>query len=87
MKASVYSDKFLKYQDKIHELQDKSPRFKQVFAEYEIFSTELWNLETSDGGDSIPDDFIEALQLQMSYLEDEIKDWLQYKEDSDTEVV
>ncbi|MCT4174332.1 hypothetical protein HZP56_15260 [Elizabethkingia anophelis] len=87
MKTSVNTDKFMKYQDKIRELEDQSPRFKQVFAEYEIFSRELWNLETSDGGEPVPDDFLDALHLQMSYLEDEIKDWLQYREDSDTEVV
>ena len=39
-------------------------------------SDELWNLETSDSSGSIPDDFINAIKLQTSYLEDEIEDWL-----------
>ncbi|NAW51476.1 hypothetical protein GNY06_08820 [Elizabethkingia argentiflava] len=79
MKSSGYSSKFIKYQDKIRELEDKNPRFKRVFQEYEIFSRELWDLETCAGGNPIPDDFIEAFQLQMRYLEEEIKNWLQSK--------
>ncbi len=39
-------------------------------------SDELWNLETSDTLESIPDDFINAIKLQTTYLEDEIEDWL-----------
>lgn len=38
-------------------------------------SDELWNLENSKG-DSVPDDFINAITLQTNYLEDEINDWL-----------
>jgi len=38
-------------------------------------SNDLWDLENSDG-DPIPDDFITAIQLQTSYLEEEIEDWL-----------
>lgn len=87
MKTTAPSGKFLNYQKEIRDLETSNPRFKQVFAEYEIFNTELWNLETSEGGEQVADDFIEALKLQMSFLEDEIKDWLQYKEDSGHEVV
>jgi hypothetical protein len=38
-------------------------------------SDELWNLENSKG-EPVPDDFINAMVLQTSYLEDEIEDWL-----------
>ncbi|WP_238555532.1 hypothetical protein [Chryseobacterium sp. P1-3] len=38
-------------------------------------SDELWNLENSNG-EPVPDDFINAMVLQTSYLEDEIEDWL-----------
>ncbi|WP_232529140.1 hypothetical protein [Chryseobacterium gleum] len=38
-------------------------------------SNELWNLENSTG-EPVPDDFINAMELQTSYLEDEIEDWL-----------
>ncbi|MDN5422503.1 MAG: hypothetical protein L0G07_03765 [Chryseobacterium sp.] len=36
---------------------------------------ELWNLENSTD-QPVPDDFINAIMLQSSYLEDEIEDWL-----------
>ena len=51
-------------------------RFRRIYSEYELMSDELWNLETSDTSGSIPDDFINAIKLQTSYLEDEIEDWL-----------
>ena len=38
-------------------------------------SDDLWKLENSEG-EAVPDDFLEAMILQTSYLEDEIKDWL-----------
>ncbi len=38
-------------------------------------SDELWELENSDG-ESIPDDFINSIRQQASYLEDEVEDWL-----------
>lgn len=63
-------------QKRIDELRAKSPRFAKVFREYTLFSTELWNLETADGEEQIPDDFIDALHVQISALEDEISDWM-----------
>lgn len=33
-------------------------------------------LENSDDTLALPDDFINAIALQISYLEDEIEDWL-----------
>ncbi|WP_332032139.1 hypothetical protein [Kaistella sp.] len=59
----------------IEELEQKSPRFKRIYSEYESMSDELWNLENTDVS-NIPDDFLEAIKLQTSYLEDEIDDWL-----------
>ena len=38
-------------------------------------SDELWNLENTDIS-NIPDDFLDAIKLQTSYLEEEIDDWL-----------
>lgn len=62
-------------QKKIEELEKSSTRFRRIYSEYETMSEELWNLENAEGA-SIPDDFINAIQLQTSYLEDEISDWL-----------
>jgi hypothetical protein len=39
-------------------------------------SDELWNLESNETTESILDDFINAIKLQTTYLEDEIEDWL-----------
>lgn len=68
--------KFLPQQKKIEELEKSSSRFKRIYSEYETMSDELWDLESSDNTESIPDDFINAIKLQTSYLEDEIRDWL-----------
>lgn len=68
--------KFLPQQKKIEELEKSSSRFKRIYSEYETMSDELWDLESSDNTESIPDDFINAIKLQTSYLEDEIQDWL-----------
>lgn len=38
-------------------------------------SEDLWTLENSETSD-IPEDFLDAIKLQTSYLEDEIEDWL-----------
>lgn len=67
--------KFTPQQKKIEELEKNSPRFKRVYAEYEIMSAELWNLENTDIN-NIPDDFIDAIKLQTEYLEEEVGDWL-----------
>lgn len=68
--------KFLPQQKKIEELEKNNSRFRRIYSEYELMSDELWNLETSDTSGSIPDDFINAIKLQTTYLEDEIEDWL-----------
>ena len=67
--------KFQGQQNKIENLEKTSPRFKRIYSEYELMSEELWNLENADGT-PVPDDFINAIKLQASYLEDEIEDWL-----------
>ncbi|GGG66748.1 hypothetical protein [Epilithonimonas arachidiradicis] len=68
--------KFLPQQKKIEELEKSSSRFKRIYSEYETMSDELWDLESSETTESIPDDFINAIKLQTTYLEDEIEDWL-----------
>ncbi len=68
--------KFLPQQKKIEELEKSSSRFKRIYSEYELMSDELWDLESNESTESIPDDFINAIKLQTSYLEDEIQDWL-----------
>lgn len=68
--------KFLPQQDKIEELEKSSSRFKRIYSEYELMSDELWDMESSDTAESVPDDFINAIKLQTSYLEEEIEDWL-----------
>ncbi len=67
--------KFMPQQKKIEELEKNSPRFKRVYAEYELMSDQLWNLENTDTA-NIPDDFMEAIKLQTAYLEEEVDDWL-----------
>ncbi|WP_312075425.1 hypothetical protein [Chryseobacterium sp.] len=71
--------KFQLQQKNIEALERQSSRFKRVYSEYENMSDDLWNLENSEG-EPVPDDFLDAMILQTSYLEDEIEDWLiQYK--------
>lgn len=67
--------KFLPQQKKIESLEQSSPRFKRIYSEYKTMTDELWELESSSE-ESVPDDFINAIKLQTSYLEDEIEDWL-----------
>ncbi|MEG0760371.1 hypothetical protein SAMN05421796_101825 [Chryseobacterium piscicola] len=67
--------KFQLQQKNIEDLERQSIRFKRVYSEYENMSDDLWKLENSEG-EAVPDDFLEAMILQTSYLEDEIKDWL-----------
>jgi len=67
--------KFQLQQKNIEALERENSRFKRVYSEYENMSEELWNLENSDN-EPVPDDFINAMILQTSYLEDEIEDWL-----------
>lgn len=67
--------KFQLQQKKIEDLERQSSRFKRVYSEYENMSDDLWALENSEG-QAVPDDFLDAMILQTSYLEDEIEDWL-----------
>ena len=68
--------KFLPQQEKIEELEKSNSRFKRIYSEYELMSDELWDLESNENTESVPDDFINAIKLQTSYLEDEIQDSL-----------
>ncbi|WP_419868843.1 hypothetical protein [Chryseobacterium sp. CT-SW4] len=67
--------KFQLQQKNIEALERENSRFKRIYSEYENMSDELWNLENSNG-EQLPDDFINAIIIQKSYLEDEIEDWL-----------
>ncbi|MCP2038947.1 hypothetical protein [Chryseobacterium sp. HSC-36S06] len=67
--------KFNPQKQKIEELEQKSPRFKRIYSEYESMSDDLWDLENTDAS-NIPDDFLEAIKLQTEYLEEEIDNWL-----------
>lgn len=69
------TSKFLPKVEKIEELQRDYPRFKRIYSEYQLMTEELWILEMEESS-SVPDDFINAVKLQASYLEDEIEDWL-----------
>jgi len=75
MKSRNKYRKFQLQQKNIEALEKENSRFKRVYSEYENMSEELWNLESTKG-DPIPDDFIDAIILQTSYLEEEIEDWL-----------
>lgn len=68
--------KFKPQQARIEELEKINPRFRRVYSEYELMTDQLYDLENSTV-DSIPDVFIEVVQLQTEFLEDEIGDWLQ----------
>lgn len=75
MKRQNKYRKFQLQQQNIEALEKENTRFKRVYSEYENMSNELWNLESS-GSEPVPDDFINAMILQTSYLEEEIEDWL-----------
>ena len=80
MKTPWSYRKFQFQQDKIRNLEEKSPRFKRIYTEFENLSDEIWDIETGDR-DSVPDDFMMALQLQTNFLEDEIDNWLGLKDE------
>lgn len=83
MKSQNKYRKFQLQQKNIETLERENSRFKRVYSEYENMSDELWNLENSKG-EQVPDDFINAMILQTSYLESEIEDWLvQFNEKKD----
>ncbi len=75
MKSQNKYRKFQLQQKNIEALERENSRFKRVYSEYENMADELWNLENSTN-EPVPDDFINAIKLQSSYLEDEIEDWL-----------
>ena len=77
--------KFQLQQKNIEALERQSSRFKRVYSEYENMSDDLWDLENSERKD-IPDDFLDAMILQTSYLEDEIEDWLHQYNNSDKDL-
>lgn len=80
MKTPRSYRKFQFQQEKIRNLEEKSPRFKRIYTEFENLSDEIWDIETGDR-DSVPDDFMMALQLQTNFLEDEIDNWLGLKDE------
>ena len=67
--------KFFSEEKKVKELQQSNDRFKRIFSEYDSMSEELWKWENEKDSD-VPDDFMDAVKLQTSYLEDEISHWL-----------
>ncbi|MFY1046833.1 hypothetical protein [Chryseobacterium sp. GP-SGM7] len=75
MKSQNKYRKFQLQQQNIEALEKENTRFKRVYSEYENMSDELWNLENSNSN-PVPDDFINAMMVQTSYLEEEIEDWL-----------
>ncbi len=85
MKSQNKYRKFQLQQKNIEALERENSRFKRVYSEYENMSEELWNLENSDDK-PVPDDFINAMILQTSYLENEIEDWLVQFNDKKTEI-
>lgn len=75
MKTKQTYRKFQLQQDKIEDLKKRNQRFNRIYSEYQLMSDELWNLENESEA-SAPDDFLNAVKLQTSYLEEEIEDWL-----------
>lgn len=62
--------------NKISQLKKENSRFKRVFKEYQIMSEELWDLENSSEV-SVSDDFLNAVNIQTDYLQEEIEHWLE----------
>lgn len=85
MKSQNKYRKFQLQQQNIEALEKENTRFKRVYSEYENMSDELWNLENKEG-EPVPDDFINAMVMQTSYLEEEIEDWLVKFNQNKTEV-
>lgn len=75
MKSQNKYRKFQLQQKNIEALEKENSRFKRVYSEYENISKDLQFFENNDK-DSVPDDFMNAIIVQTSYLEDEIEDWL-----------
>jgi len=85
MKSQNKYRKFQLQQKNIEALERENSRFKRVYSENENMSEELWNLENSNN-EPVPDDFINAMILQTSFLEDEIEDWLVQFNDKKAEI-
>lgn len=79
MKTSSLYRKFQIRRDKIKDLEEKNPRFRRVFSEFEDITDEIWEIENGNRED-IPDDFLFALFLQKKCLEEEIDEWLEIKD-------
>lgn len=75
--------RFLPLKKKIEDLKKNNSRFKKVFREYELMSKELWDLETSPEI-AVSDDFLDAVNLQTDYLEQEIETWLHPEVENNT---
>ncbi len=76
--------KFQLQQKKIEALEKENTRFKKVYSEYKKISKDLSFFENKDGN-SLCDDFFNAMLTQTSYLEKEIDDWLaKYNQKSNT---
>jgi len=71
--------KFKPQQKRIEELEQQHPRFRRVYKEYEALSGELWNSDP-EAHRNLPDDFLQALEIQTEYLEEEIEKWLREPE-------
>lgn len=84
MKKRLNYRKFQPQLKRIEELEKNNSAFKRIYSEYELMSNELWEIE-NDEKNSIPDDFINAIQLQAEYLEEEINNWLTNITPKDTE--
>lgn len=80
MKNQRTLKRFSPLQGKISELKKNNSRFKRVYREYEIMTDELWNLENSPEI-SVSDDFLNAVNVQTNYLEEEIDGWLKSEEE------
>lgn len=73
---------YRRFQPKTQEisaLKKNNSRFERIYREYEVISEELWDFENSDKV-SVCDEFLNALQQQSHFLEEEIDDWLAVKE-------
>ncbi len=83
MKNRRTLQKFSPLKQKIAELKKNNNRFKQVYREYERMSDELWTLENSEDI-SVSDDFLDAVNVQTNFLEEEIEGWLKSNGDNPT---
>lgn len=79
MKNNQSFRKYRSIQKKIADLEKNNTRFKRIYSEYENLTEELWDLESSEIV-NVSDDYLQCVQEQTNYLEDEIEDWLQDEE-------